>query len=125
MRENVIYFGVLKGDEPVGLSSIEQDEKNAAAEMTDFAVLPSHRGAGVAYHLLEQMEHTIPSLGIKTMFTIARARSTGMNVTFAKNGYSFAGTLINNTNISGRIESMNVWYKRAADSLRPPNKAFD
>jgi hypothetical protein len=59
------------------------------------------------------------------MFTIARARSTGMNVTFAKNGYSFAGTLINNTNISGRIESMNVWYKRAADSLRPPNKAFD
>jgi hypothetical protein len=26
-------------------------------------------------------------------------------------GYLFAGTLTNNTNISGKIESMNVWYK--------------
>jgi len=34
-----------------------------------------------------------------------------MNITFARNNYSFAGTLINNTNISGQIESMNVWYK--------------
>jgi hypothetical protein len=34
-----------------------------------------------------------------------------MNATFAKAGYSFGGTLINNTNISGDIESMNVWYK--------------
>ena len=125
MRENVIYFGVLKGDEPIGLSSIERDENNSAAEMTDFAVLPDHRGSGIAYHLLEQMERTILSLEIKTMFTIARARSTGMNVTFAKNGYSFAGTLINNTNIAGRIESMNVWYKRAAASFLPFVKAFD
>ncbi len=35
----------------------------------------------------------------------------GMNITFAKTGYTYAGTLINNTNISGRLESMNVWYK--------------
>jgi hypothetical protein len=34
-----------------------------------------------------------------------------MNITFAKNGYEYAGTLKNNTNISGNIESMNVWYK--------------
>jgi hypothetical protein len=39
-----------------------------------------------------------------------------MNVTFARCGYRFAGTLINNTQISGRIESMNVWYK----GLRAP-----
>ena len=35
----------------------------------------------------------------------------GMNITFAKHGYHYAGTLNNNTNICGRIESMNVWYK--------------
>ena len=34
-----------------------------------------------------------------------------MNITFAKHGYSFAGTLTNNTQISGQLESMNVWYK--------------
>jgi len=43
--------------------------------------------------------------------TIARAMSTGMNITFACCGYNYAGTLVNNTNISGSIESMNVWYK--------------
>lgn len=33
-------------------------------------------------------------------------------VTFARNGYTFSGTLLNNTDISGSIESMNVWYKK-------------
>jgi putative beta-lysine N-acetyltransferase len=115
MDENIIYFGIERQGALLGLSSIEMDKKNAAAEMTDFAVLPAHRGDGLAQQLLTQMERTIPALGIKTMFTIARARSAGMNITFAKNGYSYAGTLINNTNISGQIESMNVWYKRTAD----------
>ena len=35
----------------------------------------------------------------------------GMNITFAKQKYIFAGTLVNNTDISGGIESMNIWYK--------------
>ncbi|MDD4047577.1 MAG: putative beta-lysine N-acetyltransferase, partial [Clostridia bacterium] len=37
--------------------------------------------------------------------------SYGMNISFAKHRYQYCGTLINNTNISGSIESMNVWYK--------------
>jgi hypothetical protein len=36
-----------------------------------------------------------------------------MNITFAKCGYIFGGTLINNTQISGSIESMNLWHKSA------------
>jgi len=35
-----------------------------------------------------------------------------MNITFSKCHYSFGGTLKKNTNISGGIESMNVWYKK-------------
>ncbi|MEZ4485255.1 MAG: hypothetical protein R2864_11955 [Syntrophotaleaceae bacterium] len=35
-----------------------------------------------------------------------------MNITFAKHGYSYGGTLTNNTQISGDLESMVVWYKR-------------
>ena len=43
----------------------------------------------------------------------ARSRliSGGMHITFARRGYRFGGTLVNNTDISGQIESMNVWYK--------------
>ena len=50
-------------------------------------------------------------LGIDTFYTIARSVSFGMNITFAKMDYKYTGTLKNNTNISGNIESMNVWYK--------------
>ena len=46
-----------------------------------------------------------------TYFSIARSLSAAMNITFAKNGYRYGGTLGNNTNIAGRIESMNIWYK--------------
>ncbi|HOM70936.1 MAG TPA: putative beta-lysine N-acetyltransferase, partial [Armatimonadota bacterium] len=48
---------------------------------------------------------------MKTAYTIARSLSYGMNITFAKQGYQYAGTLTNNTNICGHMESMNVWYK--------------
>ena len=34
-----------------------------------------------------------------------------MNITFAKAGYTYGGRLINNTNISGQIESIKVWYR--------------
>jgi len=54
------------------------------------------------------------SAGIITAYTIARAYSFGMNITFAERDYDFDGTLTNNTNISGRLESMNVWHKRLA-----------
>ena len=37
-----------------------------------------------------------------------------MNITFARQDYVLAGTLVNNTNISGSLESMNVWYKSLA-----------
>jgi beta-lysine N6-acetyltransferase len=46
-----------------------------------------------------------------TSFTIARGLSYGMNIALAKKGYEFYGTLVHNTNFSGRIESMNVWSR--------------
>jgi putative beta-lysine N-acetyltransferase len=89
------------------------DKENRNAEMTDFATLPEHLGNGLAVHLLNFMEPEMQKRGIATLYTIARAISPGMNITFAKCGYIFGGTLINNTQISGSIESMNLWYKPA------------
>ncbi len=44
-------------------------------------------------------------------FIIARALSYPISATFAWVGYTWAGTLVNNTNIYGGFESMNVWYR--------------
>ncbi|MBD3226067.1 MAG: putative beta-lysine N-acetyltransferase, partial [Caldithrix sp.] len=111
MQENIVYFGAFKDDRLVAASSCEMDESAGNVEMTDFATLPAFRGNALAVHLLTEMERAMQKRGIQTAYTIARALSAGMNITFAKMGYQFGGTLINNTNISGKIESMNVWYK--------------
>jgi len=114
MLENTVYFGVWQGERLVALSSAEMEPSSHSAEMTDFATLPEYRGHGLALHLLKEMETTVQTRGIRSLFTIARAYSHGMNITFARNGYRFGGTLTNNTNIFGSLESMNVWYKALA-----------
>ncbi len=113
MREDVRYFGIFKNEKLIALSSAEIDPENLNAEMTDFATLPEYRGHGLALYLLQKMETEMRASGIKTLYTIARAVSYGMNITFSKAGYEFSGTLINNTNICGNFESMNVWYKHS------------
>jgi hypothetical protein len=53
-----------------------------------------------------------------TGYTSARSLSFGMNITFCRRGYSYAGTLVNNTCISGDIESMNVYYKHFIEEIK-------
>ncbi|MFH1724016.1 MAG: putative beta-lysine N-acetyltransferase, partial [Elusimicrobiota bacterium] len=112
MGEGFAYFGVYDGQRLVAASSAEMDLAGAYSEMTDFATLPECRGKGLATILLGLMEDFVRPKGVRTAFTIARAVSFGMNIAFARVGYSFGGTLWNNTNISGNIESMNIWHKR-------------
>lgn len=111
MRDHVRYFGIWHEGRLAALASAEMDRSAGHAEMTDFATLPSFRGQGLAQYLLASMERIVPEEGIRTAFTIARAYSYGMNITFSRAGYRFGGTLRNNTQICGRQESMNVWYK--------------
>ncbi|WP_135604256.1 putative beta-lysine N-acetyltransferase [Methanococcoides sp. NM1] len=110
IEDNVVYFGVFKDDNVVALSSAEIDYDHSSVEMTDFATLPEFRGKGLSSHLLRKMDKEMKASGIRTAYTIARASSYGMNIVFAKCGYEFCGRLVNNTNISGNIESMNIWY---------------
>lgn len=111
MNDNVVYFGIWNSDQLVALSSCEMglDDKNV--EMTDFAILPEYRGYKFSHFLLEQMEKEMKKKNISTAYTIARSNSFGMNSTFAKCGYNFGGTLVKNTQIGGKIEDMNVWFK--------------
>jgi putative beta-lysine N-acetyltransferase len=111
MSGSTVFFGVWKGEKIAALSSAEIDVSTHSAEMTDFATLPEYRSNGLALHLLQQMEGVMKSRGIRSLYTIARSYSFGMNITFARNGYRFGGTLTNNTNIFGSLESMNIWFK--------------
>lgn len=112
MEDNVVYFAVENEGNIVALSSCEIDFENRNAEMTDFATLPQFRGMGLSTYLLSKMETEMNKKGILIFYTIARAASYGMNTVFARLGYEFTGKLVQNTNISGNLENMNVWYKR-------------
>jgi beta-lysine N6-acetyltransferase len=111
MKSHIDYFGVESGGELVALASAEMDKSHRNVEMTDFATLPSWRGNGLALHLLAAMDEAMTRRKIKTAYTIARAVSPGMNITFARRDYRYGGRLVNNTPITGGIESMNVWHK--------------
>jgi putative beta-lysine N-acetyltransferase len=113
MKSNVVYFGVFYKKELVGIASGEIDIKEKNAEMTDFAILPDCRGKSISKHLLKTMHLEMRKKGVKTLYSLARAMSLPMNSTFAALGYNYRGTLINNTQISGKIESMNIWDNSA------------
>ncbi len=111
MQEDVVYFSIWHEGQMIAVSSAEMDLENGNVEMTDFATLESWRGHRFGVFLLDRMEQEMKNRGIKTAYTIARAISPGMNITFAKLGYHYGGRLINNTQISGGLESMNIWCK--------------
>lgn len=112
MDEHVQYFGAFKNGELAALSSSEIDMEAQNAEMTDFATHTSHTGNKLSTLLLRHMEQEMRQQGICTLYTIARLHSIPMNKTFVRSGFTYSGTLLNNTNIGGKIESMNLYYKR-------------
>ena len=118
MNEGTLYFSIWKGRRLVALSCADIDISSSSAELTHFAILPEYCCHGLTLHLLQQMEEKLLALGIRSLSTTARAYSFGMNITFARNGYHFGGTLTNSTNIHGSLESMNVWHKSLQDDPR-------
>lgn len=111
MEENVQYFGAFIDGCLVALASSEVDFESKNAEMTDFATDKAHTGHRLASGLLEIMEQQMRQQGILTLYSIVRLNSIPMNKTFLRLGYKYSGTLINNTQISGEIESMNLYFK--------------
>lgn len=109
MQGDFRYFGAWHGDHLVAQACCEID--GDGVEMTDFATDPEHRAAGLGGLLLELMQASMREAGLRTAFTIARGPSFGINILFSRAGYTFAGALVNNTGISGSVETMNVWYR--------------
>lgn len=111
MDNGTCYIMAWHNEELIAAASAEINRPQKNAEMTDFATLPMWRGYGLASCLLAQLESRLKSEGYRCLYTIARSSSAGMNKVFAGAGYSFSGVLINNCNIGGGFEDMNVWSK--------------
>ena len=112
MAEGTVFVGVRDDTgRLIAAASAELSNETLTCELTDFATHPESRGAGLASALLRGLETAVRARGMRVAYTIARATSASINSVFARNGYTHAGTLVNNTHISGRIESMNVWYR--------------
>lgn len=111
MKDDFRYYGMEIGGRLAAVASADTHIEERHAEMTDFATLPEFRGRGLSTGILRSMEQEMKKEGILTLYTIARLNSPAINRTFLRLDYTYAGTLIRNTNIAGRIESMNVYYK--------------
>ncbi len=112
MDHNLIYRMAVKGESALAAASADMDRKHLNAEMTDCATVPEAQGKGLMQHLLSRLEEDLKGEGIMTAYTLARGMSVGMNRSFFKLGYEFSGRLVNNCDIFGRFEDMNIWVKR-------------
>ena len=111
MGQSLRYYFIRADGLMVAASSLMLDHESGNAEMTDFATAPRYQGHGFSTRLMQKMEEDVKNEGLKMAYTIARATSYPINRVFSRAGYSYGGTLTNNTNICGNYESMNVWYK--------------
>ncbi len=112
MDRNLIYRLAMRGDTALAAASADMDRKHLNAEMTDCATVPEAQGKGLMQHLLLHLEQDLIDEGILTAYTLARGMSVGMNRSFFKLGYEFSGRLVNNCDIFGQFEDMNIWVKR-------------
>ncbi len=113
MRRNLVY-AVIKDAQGnvVSAASADIDTKHSNAEMTDCATFPSERGKGLMRILLMRLESDLHRRGVRCAYTLARATAPGMNKVFYDLSYEYCGRLINNCDISGGFEDINIWSKR-------------
>jgi len=95
----------------ISAASAELRPELKAAELTDCATTPQARGRGLMSHLLKLLEEELRRRDYICSYTMARARSFGMNMVFYQLGYEFNGRLVNNCDIHGGYEDMNIWVK--------------
>ncbi|MEZ4750980.1 MAG: putative beta-lysine N-acetyltransferase [Bdellovibrionota bacterium] len=110
-QKNNIFSVIYHGNELVSAASAELNPTAKAAELTDCATLKEHRGRGLMTVILERLEQELMERKYICGFTMARARSFGMNQVFYNMGYVFMGRLINNCDIYGAYEDMNIWVR--------------
>ncbi len=120
-QKESLFAVSTKDGKIVSAASAELHPQQRAAELTDCATKHEARGKGLMSHILVLLEDEIARRGYICAYTMARSRSYGMNNVFYRLGYEFSGRLINNCDIYGAYEDMNIWVRDLRDKSDAAN----
>lgn len=112
LRESLFAVCVDEHNDIIAAASADLNKANLAAELTDCATSPAARGKGIMTAILAFLEDELRYRKYRCSYTMARARSYGMNCVFYDMNYEFVGRLVNNCDIYGAFEDMNIWVKK-------------
>ncbi|MBC2582511.1 putative beta-lysine N-acetyltransferase [Clostridium sp. DJ247] len=112
MKEKVLYKVAIDNGKVISVASADMDKDNLNAEITDCATYPKYRGKGILSNVIYSLESDLKDRGFITLYSLSRAINSSINFVLSKHGYKFRGTLINNCNICGGFEDMNIWVKK-------------
>lgn len=108
IQDGNIFAGAFSQEKLISVAAAYPDPILNRCEMTDCATLEEYRGLSLSERLLWILEQEVQKLGSFVLYTLARAQSYGMNRVFHKLGYNYQGRLINNCDIAGSFEDMNI-----------------
>jgi len=111
MNNGTVFYVAEREKKIVSAASAEVNETYHNAELTDCATLREHRKHGLMKHLLLRLETELRQRKIFCAYSLARAKSPGMNAVLYHLGYIYGGRLANNCYISESLEDMNIWMK--------------
>jgi len=111
IQEGNIFAGAFSQGKLIGVAAAYPDVVLNRCEMTDCATLEEYRGHSLTERLLWILEQEVKKYGSFAVYTLARAQSFGMNRVFHRLGYKYQGRLINNCDIAGSFEDMNIWIR--------------
>lgn len=111
MNGKILYKVAELEGKIIGIASADMDIENMNAEMTDCATYSEYRGKGVLSNIIYELELELKNRNFITLYSLSRAINMGINMVLCKHEYKYAGRLINNCNICGAFEDMNIWIK--------------
>ena len=110
VAQNLEFYGLFNQEELLVSAILKVSKEESNIEIIDFITHPNVSGQNLSYYLVQEIKKNFDKRDYKTIYSLVRATSYGLNITFSKHDFVLGGTLLNNTLIRDAIESMNVWY---------------
>ncbi|WP_026889437.1 putative beta-lysine N-acetyltransferase [Clostridium beijerinckii] len=117
MNDKVLYKVAIYNGKIIGIASADMNKENLNAEITDCATHPSYRGKGILSNIIYSLECDLKTKGFLCLYSLSRSINPSINLVLSKHNYNFAGRLVNNCNICGTFEDMNLWVKNINSTL--------
>ncbi|MHA7055718.1 putative beta-lysine N-acetyltransferase [Aquimarina sp. M1] len=110
LQGNYEFYGLFEKGTLIVTANLKLNREEWYAEIVDFATHPSYRGQNLSYYLVQFIIQSLEQKSFRTLYSLVRATSYGLNITLCKHGFLYGGMLTNNSRVKEVLESMNVWY---------------